>query len=333
MNSYFVKSQEFSMITTGKVKTALLINVSGLGDIISSIIVAQSLKQYNVSYLIPSKFRGLFFCTQYSEYTSDCVPEQFFDLIIDLTGSRTSRQLIRFLKGKQKLGRYKNLLSRFKYSHLYHHQVPKYTSKDHIVWDYIPVLKFLNLSVGDTLYLGDISNVNYDEKCPREVVIHIDADRSIRRIPESLVISFCRYFQKNNIPVRLVGTESDIAMKICKKVDGYPIYEQGTLVELKKWLQHTLVLIAPDSGVFHLGSALGVFTLGLYGPNTYQRAGSVNPNATEYSLNYNCRPCRQDKLCPYENRCMQHLEIKPILKKLKEFLSTNGITFNLDNFE
>lgn len=333
MSRSFAKSQRFSMSIMSKVKTVLLINVSGLGDIMSSIIVAQSLHQYNVSYLIPSKFSGLFSCTKYSEYSSDCVPEQFFDLIIDLTGNKASRQLMRHLKGKQKLGRYKNLLSRFKYSHVYHHQVPKYTSRDHIVWDYIPVLNFLNLSVGDTLYLEDTSNVNYDGKYPRKVVIHIGADRSIRRIPESLVISFCRYFQKHNIPVRLVGTESDIAMNICKKADGYPIYEQGTLVELKKWLQQTLVLIAPDSGIFHLGSALGVFTLGLYGPNTYQRAGSINPNATEYSLGYDCRPCRQDKLCPYENRCMQYLEIKPILKKLKEFLSTNGATFNLDNFE
>lgn len=298
---------------THQQQSALLINISGIGDIISSLIVANAMAhEYTISYLIPKKFKGLLTNTNYQEITTDALPDTKFDVVIDLTSNADSRKLIQQLHGTRKIGRIKNWIQRFKFCRIYHQMVPKYPESDHIVWDYLPILQRLGYQAATQL-----SFPRTDIALQPQIAIHIGADKEIRRIPESLVIELCRYFSEKQYRIRLLGTESDIAQRIQQQAGDSVCYEQGDLSQVRTWLSQSALVIAPDSGLFHLASAMGIPTIGLYGPNTYARAGAINTNATELSLSYDCRPCNQNKPCPYQNRCMKDITLEMVLEKVQ----------------
>lgn len=293
-------------------KKALLVNLSGLGDVVSSLIVANSLERdYEVSYLISETFSGLFDGTVYSEFTTNKIPEYKFDLIVDLTSNAESRAIIKMTKGDLVIGRVKNFFQRVKFNFIYTSFVEKYPEMDNIIWDYLPILDRLNLIPNQQIFLGEIDKRKLDQVC-----IHIGADKEIRRIPKDLVIDLSNYLSSIGYTVRLIGTEHEIANDIIASTGSKVIYESSNLIKVKEWLSQSKFVIASDSGIFHLSAALGIPTLGVYGPNTYKRAGSINSNAKELSLDYDCRPCNQNQKCPHSNRCMKNITLDDILNKI-----------------
>ena len=62
-------------------------------------------------------------------------------------------------------------------------------------------------------------------------------------------------------------------------------------------------LIANDSGAMHLGAALGVPTVGVFGPTNADETHPVGPRATFVRGVAECSPCRH-VTCPIDHRCM-----------------------------
>lgn len=293
-------------------KKILLINVSGIGDIISSLIVANPLlEQGEVSYIIPKNFQGLLSDTFFTEYTTDNLPNEKFDLLIDLTTNKESRKLTQSVNASRKIGRCKNFGQKIRFFNIYNKMVSKFPTSDHITWDYKPILDYLKIPMGKTTYLK--TTLMAQEK---EVCIHVGADKEIRRIPVGLIVEICEYYKKNNVPVRIIGIEQDVIEEILAKTQHYPVYEKGNLADVKRWLNNSMITIASDSGLFHLASALGKKCVGLYGPNTSKRAGSINPNARFVELDFECRPCNQNIACPYDNRCMKNIQFEMLVPYL-----------------
>jgi len=289
-------------------KTALLVNTSGLGDIVSSLIVGNALlAEYRVSYLIPASFRGLFTDTPFGEFVDDSLPESDFDLVIDLVSNKKSRKIIRRLSSSAKIGRAKNRLQRLKLFRTYTASVPKHSPAGHIVWDYLPILNKLQLQANKRIYLETPYKGNGSG-----ISVHVGAQRKIRRIPLELVIKLSKYCETRGIPLRLIGNEAYEVAQALRATNGYAYHEYGSLKDLKHWLVDSKAVIASDSGVFHLSSALRVPTLGLYGPNTYARSGSINACAEYVELDYECRPCNQNAECPFNNRCMTEIPFSAI---------------------
>lgn len=296
-------------------KKALLVSTSGLGDVVSGLYVANPLSEagYQVSFLINDGFIGVFSDTVYLEYPISVIPNEHYDLVIDLTSDSSSRKVVAKVSGAQKVGRFKSWLQRLKCSRFYTEQVPKSSKNEHIVYDFAHILKALNLNAGSTTMLSTTLAMNKT----REVCIHIGARNRLRCIPYELILCICHYLESQQIPIRLIGSEVDIAEKILEQTNRYPTYEQSNLGDVKRHLFNAALVIAPDSGIFHLASALGVPVIGLYGPNTYARSGSINPNAHCIELEYPCRPCNQNKPCPYNVRCLEEIrfeQLKPLLE-------------------
>lgn len=299
-------------------KKALIINLSGIGDVISGLYVSNPLirQGYDVSFLIRNEFKTLFSDTKYNEYTNKNLPQNSFDLIVDLTSDKNSREIIKKLKSKNKIGRYKNLFNRIKYGFVYTKQVKKYPETDHIVYDFSPVLAHLDLSPDNSTYL----DLEFPKISSGEVCIHVGAHTRKRCIPFELIVETCLFFKKRGIPVRLIGYERDIAARVLQLTENYPIYKLGTLQETKKWLNNAILVVAPDSGIFHLSSALNTKSIGLYGPNTYRRSGSINENATCLELDFSCRPCDQNEHCPYDIRCLNLITLDMLKARIAEML-------------
>ncbi|MBY0518512.1 MAG: glycosyltransferase family 9 protein [Bacteriovoracaceae bacterium] len=299
-------------------KKFILVNVSGIGDIVSSLIVANPLlKLGTVAIVIPKNFKGLLADTDFIEFTDNQIPEEEFDVLIDLTSNTQSRSLTKKIKANFKLGRSKNFWHKIKFSQIYHKMVPKYPTSDHITWDFKPILDYLKIELSNTTYLS--TTLKAEEK---EVCIHIGADKEIRRIPIQLIVKCCEYFQERKIPVRIIGIEQEIVNEVLERTNAYPLYEKGSLSDVKRWLNNSIITVASDSGLFHLASSLNKKSIGLYGPNTYKRSGSVNPNAQVLELDYDCRPCNQNVACPYENKCMKDITWESLKAKIEEMMGT-----------
>lgn len=295
-------------------RKVLIINLSGIGDVISGLYVSNPLLKidYKISYLIRDSFSGLFFDTEHDEYTNKNLPLEYFDLLIDLTSNKESRLLVNKINAKIKIGRYKNIFSKIKYSRMYTKQVKKYPKTDHIVYDYQPILDTLKVSPDKNTYLP----LTIDKKYNNEVCIHIGAQNRLRCIPFGLIILTCQFFKNKKVPVRLIGYEKDIAQQILDETDNYPIYELGSLRQTKTWLNNSSLVIAPDSGIFHLASALRTPVIGIYGPNIYSRSGSINKNAQSIEKDFPCRPCNQNNECPYNIRCLKSIEFEDLYEKI-----------------
>ena len=294
-------------------KKVLIINISGLGDIVASLSIANALvaRGDSVDFLIRKAFASLFQDLLYQEYNEYKLPTEEYDIIIDVTSNNKSREITKRISAGIKIGRYKNLLQKIKNQFIYKRQVKKYSVDNNIISNHFPILKALQLDISEDVSL--LFNEKIKLQSVEEVCIHIGAENKLRKIPLALIVELCFYFKKQGIGVRLIGIESDIASIVMKETNNYPIYETGTLAEVSKWLINSRLVIAPDSGIFHLASALQVPSIGLYGPNTSKRASGNYPNSKIIELEFDCRPCNQNKSCPYNIRCLNEITLKMLL--------------------
>jgi ADP-heptose:LPS heptosyltransferase len=285
-------------------KKALLINLSGIGDIVSSLVVANPLaSEYEITYLIPKVFIGMLADSNFKE--SHEVDATEYDLLIDLTTNKESRKIVQQSNATNKIGRCKNVMQKFRFRKIYSKMLPKFTKPIHIVKDYYPINNYLNLNVSAEIFLNQATAKNVTNV----VSIHVGADKVIRRIPEILIVKAIEFLQSKNLQVRMIGIEQDVIDSILDKTKNV-IYEKGNLSDVRQWLKDSLLTIASDSGLFHLSTALNTPSIGMYGPNTSARAGSLNNKVEFLELDYNCRPCNQNIECPFSNKCMNDITWK-----------------------
>jgi ADP-heptose:LPS heptosyltransferase len=305
-----------------KTPETCLVNISGIGDIVSSLVVAQTLIQRNhrITYVIPEKFKGLLAGSDYHE----AYPNRFgremppFDLLIDLTSNRDSREICRKIRSTHRMGRYKNLRQRIlRHSH-YSRMVKKFTY-DHIVRDYYPLSEALGYVCDRTPCLKPMSTVRRSDGS-KHLSIHIGANNEKRRIQPDLILEIILYAKASGVRVRLIGSEEEIAGRIRQMSGGYPEYQSAELPTVRQWLEESDLVIAPDSGILHLAGALGKPCIALYGPNLFSRSGPLSTNVAAIELDYDCRPCIQKRPCPYDTRCMRNIRFEQVMEKLKLFL-------------
>jgi ADP-heptose:LPS heptosyltransferase len=86
------------------------------------------------------------------------------------------------------------------------------------------------------------------------------------------------------------------------------------------------LLISNDTGIMHLGAAMGVPTVGLFGPNTPRHWAPVGPRATYvYDTVVSCSPCinnyinRTPVACtnPIKSHCMYDISVASVLAAAK----------------
>ena len=81
------------------------------------------------------------------------------------------------------------------------------------------------------------------------------------------------------------------------------------------------LVIAEDSGPMHLASALGVRTLGIFGPTDPVRLGpSYPPGSRSIHLDLLCQPCMKRR-CPIGTLCMTNLSPEVVIREAEDLLS------------
>lgn len=291
----------------------LALNTANIGDVVSSLVVAQALARDTgpIDFCVRPAFASLFDSEpQYNYVDFSTALSKRYDLVVDLDSSVQSRKMVARLQAERKVGRYKGPIRRLKMAWIYTDLVPKF-SEGHIVRDYYPVLKVLGYPEGARPELAARSNPEITQfmqssrgSSGQGLLIHFGAHNPIRRLPNEWLGPFILKCRDAGIGVVLSYTPSDDIESLLALCDNYPGYRPLNLDELKSALLATDLFVAADSGPLHIATALGVKSLGFYGPTLARNYGCIGDGVIPLEKDFVCRPCNQNKPCPYNRRCL-----------------------------
>lgn len=127
--------------------------------------------------------------------------------------------------------------------------------------------------------------------------------------------------------VTVVGLEKDreAGDVIVKGLRGsLNLCGQTDLRALTAILARARLLISNDSGAMHLGAALGLAQIALFGSTNPVWTGPMNPTAVIFTRNEDCAPC-YERSCPLgHRRCLDQLAPGPVIEKALDLLSTHS---------
>lgn len=321
----------------------LIIRFSSIGDIVLTSPVVRCLKEQldgdiAVHFLTKNQYKSVIEHNPHiskihsiEKSTNEVIHElreEQFDYIIDLHKNLRSKRIIKSLKRMSftfdKINYQKWLLTSFKINKL---------PNIHIVDRYMEAVKALgvkNDNQGLEYFIGKEEGVNLSELPATHqkgyIAFAIGAQHYTKRLPVHKIISIC---QQINQPIVLLGGKEDAGnAAIISKTVGDLVYNACGIYSINQsasLVQQSNVLITHDTGLMHIGVALGVKIISVWG-NTVPAFGMYPyyPNNTEmYAIienkNLKCRPCSKlgyDK-CPKKHfSCMNEIDEAEILNAL-----------------
>ncbi len=102
------------------------------------------------------------------------------------------------------------------------------------------------------------------------------------------------------------------------RAESINIAGKTTLTQLASILHTCNVFIGNDSGPMHLAAAVGIPTIGLYGPGDPTRFGPVGAKCQTIQRKTDCPPC-QGAVCRFgEDGCMSKIQVADVIQVLEE---------------
>jgi ADP-heptose:LPS heptosyltransferase len=143
-----------------------------------------------------------------------------------------------------------------------------------------------------------------------------------KRCAPSTWIAICRELQKRySAPLLIIwgpGDEEQAAAirdGIGQEIHLAPPTSVGVMAS---FLKQCALVIANDSGPMHIAAALGIPTIGLFGPTDPERHGPYGPNCGYViKRDLHCIICNA-LTCPYLHECMTQLPVEAVLAKAEE---------------
>merc|ERR1711964_90706 len=110
-----------------------------------------------------------------------------------------------------------------------------------------------------------------------------------------------------------------IAGKIGKK--AFSLAGDLRLGQLAAYIEQCQLFIANDTGPMHMATALGVSTIGLFGPGNYHKFRPLGNNHTVIRHEVPCSPCKQFNNHCQSNICMQGISVKLVWQAAEQKLT------------
>ena len=321
----------------------LIIRFSSIGDIVLTTPVIRCLQQQldgeiELHFLTKNQYKSILTSNPrikkvygIEKSTNEIIEElknEQYDYIIDLHKNLRSKRVTNKLKALsfafEKLNYQKWLMTTFKINKL---------PEIHVVERYLNAVKPLgvkNDGLGLEYYIPENDVIDLKSLPITHqngyVSFAIGAQHNTKRLP---IEKMCKILQQLNMPVVLLGGKEDVedAEKIKKSVGdlvyigcgNYNLNQSASLVQQSK------VLLTHDTGLMHIGAALGVSIVSVWG-NTIPAFGMYPyypKNLEKFVIIENnelsCRPCSKigyDK-CPKKHfNCMNGLDDTRIVKEI-----------------
>jgi len=113
------------------------------------------------------------------------------------------------------------------------------------------------------------------------------------------------------------GDENDAKFIKSNLKENCFLSPKSTLPQMAALISKCDLVIANDSGPMHISAALGVPTLGIFGPTNPKAHGPYSPNS-DYVIkeDLDCIICNK-LICPYKHECMRELPVEKVIQKLE----------------
>jgi len=329
-------------INKDEIKKILCIKPRGIGDIILSTIILDSLKAYfpsaSIDYMTEPFAKPAFNNnpliskvitmgkTEFAPKAAFRIRKEKYDLIFDLWSNPRTAQ-ITFLSGvKYRVGyAYRGR------SYAYNIKGTSERGAHHIAEHNLELLKALDIPVVSKrihYYVDPAENekakIFFKENFSDKVVIGIlpaggweskrcDAEKWIE-----ICKSLCDKYSCSLLVISGPGDETD-AEAIKKALPDIVIHvHRTTLDSLTSLINNCRLIIANDSGPMHLAAALNKPTLGIFGPTSPFTAYPYDHKDAWVRLNeLFCIECNLLK-CPYNHECMRLLSVEDVLAKVEK---------------
>ncbi len=157
------------------------------------------------------------------------------------------------------------------------------------------------------------------------VALNIGATKPANRWPEANAAAFCRLVaETTGRAVVLAGGAQDapraraIAERAARPGRVVELAGKTTLRELSGVLLSARVVVSNDSGPMHIASALGVPTVGLFGPSDPRRTGPYRHLSLVVRSSVPCAPCGKRRC--RRAVCMEAIRPEEVLERVRPYL-------------
>ncbi len=147
-----------------------------------------------------------------------------------------------------------------------------------------------------------------------------------KRWPVRHFAQVAAHYLDRQVPVWILGSGKDAAVAEAIRSAGaaqaHNLCGRTSLGEAVDLMAAARAVITNDSGLMHVGAALGVRTVALFGSSSARFTPPLSPMATALSLDLACSPCFR-RTCPLGHlHCLEHLLPEQVLDTLsKEAIS------------
>lgn len=135
-----------------------------------------------------------------------------------------------------------------------------------------------------------------------------------------------QYIRNMGMGVVVVGGRQDRATgdRICANGVGINLAGKTTLAETAAIIDRSALLISGDSGILHIGVALGKPTVSLFGPGIAAKWAPRGEGHIVLNRNLSCSPCTKfgtTPPCPHSVRCMTEITASDVVAAVERLLS------------
>ncbi len=264
--------------------------------------------------------------------TAEKLRRRKYDVVFNLHGGTTSTFLTRAAFAKHRVG-YKN----YQYSFFYNHLAPPasqlwQTEKTHSAEQQLALLGFAGVPVSDRpktrLIVTEKAKNSIAEKVKFEnfALIHPAAAYDTKQWATENFARIIEFLHEKNLQTVAVATKHERG--ILEKLREYSktpiqIFDDLTLPEITALASHAKIFVGNDSGIAHIGSAVGTPAAVIFGSSNraHWRPWTDAPNEIVFE-NMPCQPCPGDFCREFETpKCIENINIEAVKSAIENLLS------------
>ncbi|MDD9975150.1 MAG: lipopolysaccharide heptosyltransferase II [Candidatus Poribacteria bacterium] len=190
-----------------------------------------------------------------------------------------------------------------------------------------------SVTTEDEKWASDFLAIHQIDREHPLIAIHPGSPIELKRwLPERYAELADWLIAQKGAQILFVGVKDEIQIitEIQARMRGESINIAGetTLTQLASILHKCSVFIGNDSGPMHLAAAVGIHTIGLYGPGDPTRFGPVGAKCQAIRRKLDCPPCSGTTCRFGEEGCMSKIQVTDVIQMLETVahLTPNELT-------
>lgn len=255
--------------------------------------------------------------------------ELFYDYFIDFESSHYSAMISRFINAGTKSGFLikgkKRRYNKYYQNRLDYTQEGTYIAYRHLALAQAAGAKGLN-DITPVLRLTDMEIKEgkkfYADNKTEGPVVHVclSGTWSAKKWPLQKWKELIKYLAEkiNVVVIWGPGDEDDIEQIKQMNLARVYITPGLGLRQMASVLSFGKLLITNDNGVRHIAGALGLNTIGMFGPTNEKGWADINEKNIVLVSNEPCRPCDKT-FCP-DLKCMEGISVKSVIEAAEKFI-------------